>query len=391
MEQPAVKNSGKRPNRASHSRRIARYFTFGIILVALGAFGAWYVLERPEINNEPISQRQSIESDGNLNPTDDEGIITKVVEKAAPSVVSITTRTQVSSVFGTASQAGAGSGVIVSSDGYILTNKHVVADTDALRVVTSEGKIYEEVSVVGTDPLNDIAYLKIKDAKDLVAAELGDSSTIRVGQGVIAIGNSLGQYQNTVTSGIISGKGRPVAAQSEAGDGSVETLTDLLQTDAAINPGNSGGPLLNRAGQVIGINTAVAADAQGIGFAIPINATKGILKSVQAGKGVQRSYLGVRYVPITAEVAEQYKLKAGEGAYVTSNRGDAVQASGPADKAGIKDGDIIKKVNGLVVGPQGGVSSLIGEYAPGDTVEITVARGGRELTLKATLGAYPNI
>lgn len=392
MEQPSVKNSGRKPNKVSHSRRIARYFTVGIVLIALGAFGAWYVLERPPTNNEPVTQRQSLESDGNLNPTDDEGIITRVVEKAAPSVVSITTRTQVASIFGTASQAGAGSGVIVSEDGYIITNKHVVADIDALRVVTSEGRIFEDVSVVGTDPLNDIAYLKIKSASGLTPAELGDSSTIRVGQGVIAIGNSLGQYQNTVTSGIISGKGRPVTAQSESGGGSIETLTDLLQTDAAINPGNSGGPLLNRAGQVIGINTAVAADAQGIGFAIPINATKGILKSVQAGKGVQRAYLGLRYVPITAEVAEQYDLnKAGEGAYVTSNRGAAVQSGGPADQAGIKDGDIIMKINGLLVGPQGGVSSLIGEYAPGDTVEITVERGGRELTLKATLGAYPDI
>jgi serine protease Do len=204
----------------------------------------------------------------------------------------------------------------------------------------------------------------------------------------VAIGNSLGQYQNTVTSGIISGKGRPVSAGSEDGSSS-ENLTDLLQTDAAINPGNSGGPLLNLSGQVIGINTAVAANAQGIGFAIPINSTKGTLKEVLAGKGVRRSYLGVRYVPLSAETAKQYNLSVRQGAYVIgSGAGSAVDANGPAAKAGIQEKDIITKVNGLEVGPRGSVSSLIGEYAPGDTVALTILRDSKTIVKNVTLAVF---
>ena len=205
---------------------------------------------------------------------------------------------------------------------------------------------------------------------------------------VVAIGNALGQYQNTVSSGIISGKGRPITAGGEGGD-SGESLTDLLQTDAAINPGNSGGPLLNYSGQVIGINTAVASNAEGIGFAIPVNATKGTLKGVLAGKGVQRSYLGLRYVEITAAVAKQYDLPVKKGAYVAADKGgSAVVADSPADKAGLKEKDIITKINDEEVGVSGGVATLVGEYAPGDTVEVTYLRDGAEKRVKVTLAAY---
>ena len=248
--------------------------------------------------------------------------------------------------------------------------------------------IYEKVSLVGVDPLNDIAYLKIDGAKGLKPASLGDSSTVRVGQGVVAIGNALGQYQNTVSSGIISGKGRPVNAGSENGSTS-ESLSDLLQTDAAINPGNSGGPLLNRSGQVIGINTAVAANAEGIGFAIPINAVKGTLASVISGKGVQRSYIGLRYVPVTPAIAKRFNLPVKQGAYVVSDGAtSAVETGGPADKAGISEKDIITKINGASVGEAGGVSTLIGAYAPGETVTVTYLRGGSERTTKVTLATY---
>lgn len=252
----------------------------------------------------------------------------------------------------------------------------------------ADGTTYSSVELVGTDPLNDVAFLKVNGVSNLSPAELGDSSTVRVGQEVVAIGNSLGQYQTTVTSGIISGKGRPIQASDGAG-ATAETLVDLLQTDAAINPGNSGGPLLNRAGQVIGINTAVAANAQGIGFAIPINATKGALKSVLAGKGVQRAYLGMRYVALTAATAKKYDVSSKQGAYIFAEEGQpAIIEDSPAQKAGLKDKDVVTKINGLAVGSEGGVSSLIGEYAPGDTVELTVLRGGKEIVLKATLGSY---
>jgi serine protease Do len=384
METPAP-----RPKKPMSRLKLALSFILvAVIFLLVGAGGMTvYNLVRSNTNQNSLTARQAVKDDGNLKTTNQEAVVENIVEKVSPSVVSIVTNVTVNSIFGTANQEAAGSGIIVSSDGYIMTNKHVVADATSIDVVLSDGTTYDKVSLVGTDPMNDIAYLKIEGTNNLTAATLGESSTVRVGQGVIAIGNSLGQYQNTVTDGIISGKGRPVTAGSGNG-GSSESLTDLLQTDAAINPGNSGGPLLNHSGQVIGINTAVAANAEGIGFAIPINAAKGTLKSVLAGKGVQRSYLGLRYVQITAELAKKYNLATKQGAYVVSEGGTAVLSGGPADKAGIKDKDIITKINGLAVGSQGGVSSLVGEYAPGDTIELTLLRGGGERTVKVTLGSY---
>ncbi len=358
-------------------------------LVALGILVAgvlyWYMTYA---NNAPLTERNVPQTDGNLQTTTNEDIITSIAENVSPSVVSIVTNVTTQTIFGAAQGEAAGTGIIISKDGYILTNKHVVSGSDKVEVILSNGTSYMNVTVVGSDPLNDIAFLKINGVNDLSPAELGDSATTRVGQEVVAIGNSLGQYQTTVTSGIISGKGRPITAGSE-GTGETESLTDLLQTDAAINPGNSGGPLLNRSGQVIGVNTAVAANAQGIGFAIPINATKGALKQVLAGKGVERSYLGLRYITLTPDVAKQYNVSVTQGAYIIgAESSPGVLPGGPADKAGLREKDIITKVNNMTVGPQGGVSSLIGEYAPGDTVSLLVLRDGRELTLKATLEAY---
>lgn len=354
-----------------------------LVLVALLA----YVQISRTTNHTPTS-RTTVANDGNLKSTSTEEAIATVADKVSPSVVSIVTNVVTQSIFGSAEGQAAGTGIIVSKDGYILTNKHVIDGASKVEVFLSDGTSYENVSVVGTDPLNDIAYLKVNGVSNLTPAVLGDSSTARVGQEVVAIGNSLGQYQNTVTSGIISGKGRPVSAGSE-NSSSTETLTDLLQTDAAINPGNSGGPLLNLSGQVIGINTAVAANAQGIGFAIPVNSTKGTLKGVLAGKGVRRAYLGVRYVPLSAETAKQYHLSVRQGAYVISgDSGSAVDANGPAAKAGIQEKDIITKVNGLEVGPRGSVSSLIGEYAPGDTVTLTLLRDSKTITKNVTLAVF---
>ncbi|NCC20583.1 trypsin-like serine protease, partial [Candidatus Saccharibacteria bacterium] len=237
------------------------------LVVGAGVLGAWLSSQATQKNNSLTSG-----VDGNQVVTEDEADLANIVKKVGPTVVSVvTTQTTGSGRFQTTSE-GAGTGIIVSADGYILTNRHVVQDARTLEIINSEGERYSDVTLVGSDPLNDIAILKIKGAKDLPAAELGDSGTVRVGQRVIAIGNSLGQYQNTVTSGIISGLGRPVTAATDELGMNVESLTDLLQTDAAINPGNSGGPLINMAGQVIGINTAIVSDAQSVGFAIPINA-----------------------------------------------------------------------------------------------------------------------
>lgn len=377
-------------NKQSLSARQPRKHPVVVVIVAIilalgvGGVAYWYSIT----NHAPTTSRQTTQNDGNLTPTGTENAITKVVDKVAPSVVSIVTNTTRQTLFGASQGQAAGTGIILSKDGYILTNNHVVASATKIEVVATDGTTYDEVEVVGADPLNDISYLKIKNAKDLQPAELGDSSTLRIGQQVVAIGNALGQYQNTVSSGIISGKGRPITAGGEGGD-SGESLTDLLQTDAAINPGNSGGPLLNYSGQVIGINTAVASNAEGIGFAIPVNATKGMLKGVLAGKGVQRSYLGLRYVEITAAVAKQYDLPVKKGAYVAADKGgSAVIADSPAGKAGLQEKDIITKINDEEVGVSGGVSTLVGEYAPGDTVEVTYLRGGAEKRVKVTLATY---
>lgn len=354
-----------------------------IAVICAGIY--WYT----HTNHSAVTTRQSVQNDGNSLTTSTENTISSVVEKVSPSVVSIVTKVTTQSIFGASQAEAAGTGIIISKDGYILTNKHVVSGATQAQVVTSDGTTYDNVQIVGSDPLNDVAYLKIAGVDNLTPAMMGDSATTRVGQQVIAIGNALGQYQNTVSSGIISGKGRPVSASDEAGTSS-ETLTDLLQTDAAINSGNSGGPLLNLSGQVIGMNTAVASNAEGIGFAIPINATKGTTKTVLEGKGVQHAYLGVQYVSITAAIAKQYNLSSRQGAYITSTGGSssAVINGSPADKAGLQDKDIITKINGETIGADGGMSSIIGEYAPGDTVEVTYLRGGSERTTKVTLVAY---
>ncbi len=324
-------------------------------------------------------------TDGNAIVSADEEDISAVASKVGPSVVSIVTKEQLQTSLGAQTQEGAGSGIIISSDGYILTNKHVISGGGQLSVIASDGTVYDNARVVGTDPLNDLAFIKLSGVSNLTAATLGDSSSVRIGQKVVAIGNSLGEYQNTVTSGIISGAGRPVSAQ----DGnSVENLTDLLQTDAAINPGNSGGPLVNLSGQVIGINTAVAQDAQSIGFSIPINSAKGIIKNLLKTGQVQRAYVGVNYITITPEVAKQYNLSVKKGAYVIADRGSSVVSGSPAAKAGIKDKDIITKVGDIEVGERGSVASLISEYTLGDQVPLTILRDGKQMTVMVTLEAY---
>lgn len=318
-----------------------------------------------------------------------EGSIADIASKVSKSVVSIVTSTKSMNLFGqsTDSQA-AGTGIIVTKDGYILTNKHVINGAHKVTVVLDDGTTYEDVEVVATDPLNDVAFLKIKDVDDLTPATLGDSKTINVGQQVIAIGNALGEYQNTVTSGIISGTGRSVTASDGTGS-NVETLSDMIQTDAAINSGNSGGPLVNAAGEVIGINTATSSTAENMGFAIPISSVKGMLSQlIETGKA-ERTYLGVYASAITPEAAKEYNLPVSTGAYLYSPSAySAIVKDSPAAKAGLKDKDIITAVNGTKVGAAGSLADLIGEYKPGDTVQLTVIREGKEMTVNVTLEGY---
>lgn len=341
-------------------------------LTACAGAGVMYSLmsaNRSELNSSSI--------DGNKLQLKNETSIAKVASDVAPSVVSITTK----SGAGLSSKQGAGTGIVVSEDGYVITNKHVIKNASDIAVTTSDGLIFDNVKTIGEDPLNDVAFLKINGAKKLKPAKLGNSSTLQIGQNVVAIGNTLGLYQNTVTSGIVSGLGRP-AASSQSG-GSAESLNDLIQTDTAINPGNSGGPLVNLAGQVIGINTAIVSNAQGIGFAIPIDVVKGMLEGVLKKGKLERAYLGVRYGEITPAIAKQRNLSTNRGALVAE---DGVEAGGPADKAGIKPGDIITKVGDLVVGEKGNVSSLISRYKPGDNVDIVALRNGKQINFKVRLG-----
>lgn len=347
------------------------------------------------LNNNKSQPVATVSADGYYQGNSiefEETSIAGVVSKVTPAVVSIISETRSSgyySLFGSSTSQAAGTGMIVSADGYILTNKHVIEGATKVYIVTDSGDTYEDVDIVGEDPLNDVAYLKVNNVDNLPTITLGDSKTIAVGQPVLAIGNALGAYQNTVTQGIVSGTGRSVTA-SDSSSSKSENLTDMIQTDAAINPGNSGGPLVNAAGEVIGINTAVAS-ANGMGFAIPISATKGMLASIMNNGKAERAYLGLTYVSVTAEVAKEANLDVTQGAYIynsSSRSGEAIVKNGPADKAGLKTKDVVTKVGNVEVGRAGSISTLIGEYKVGDTVELTYIRDGQTYTTNVTLEAY---
>lgn len=316
-----------------------------------------------------------------------EGSIADISNRVSASVVSIVIETTSKNWYGqSTSSSAAGTGMIVSSDGYILTNKHVVEKANKINVVTDDGTTYTDVALVGTDPLNDVAFIKINNVNNLQPIALGDSKTLQAGQQVIAIGNALGQYQNTVTEGIISGTGRSLIATDSSNYANYERLSDMIQTDASINSGNSGGPLVNAGGQVIGINTAVYSDGNGIGFAIPISGVKGMLKSVIEKGVAERAYIGVSYANITPDIQKEYNLAVSEGAYISGD--NAIIKNGPAEKAGLQSGDIITTVNGVKIGKAGSLSTLIGEHSVGETIELTIIRGGKEQAIKLTAEAY---
>jgi serine protease Do len=282
---------------------------------------------------------------------------------------------------------GGGSGFIISSDGLILTNKHVVSDTAAdYTVLTNDGKKYD-AKVLARDPAQDLAVLKIT-ASDLPVVALGDSDSIKLGQTAIVIGNALGEFRNTVSVGVISGLSRTITA-SGASFGN-ETIQNVIQTDAAINPGNSGGPLLNLKGEVIGINTAIASGAQSIGFALPINQAKRDIESVKKTGDIKIPYLGVRYISIDADVAKTQKLSVDHGALVRgSGDGPAVIKDSPADKAGLEAEDIILEVNGVKVDDTNSLGNLIQRYNIGDTITLKIQRGDKTLELKVNLTERP--
>ena len=382
----AAQNDSAKIDKKTNGNTLA--ITLSCVAVALsGASGVFSYLSYEKANT-PLTILSASGVDGNT-ASFVEGSVADIVDKVSESVVSILTSVVSTSYFGQSyTSEAAGTGIIVTEDGYILTNKHVIDGTTSISVVLDDGTTYKDVEVAAVDPLNDVAFLKVKDVSGLKAATLGDSKTISVGQQVIAIGNALGQYQNSVTSGIISGTGRSLTATDSTGSMS-EQLSDMIQTDAAINSGNSGGPLVNAAGEVIGINTATSSSAQNMGFAIPISSVKGMLTQLKETGKASRAYVGVYSIEITPEVMKTYNLPVSEGVYLyNSSAYSAVISGSPAEKAGLKNKDIVTAINGIKIGTNGSLSSLIGEYKPDDTVQLTVIREGKEIAINITLGAY---
>lgn len=281
-------------------------------------------------------------------------------------------------------QIGSGSGFFVTDNGYIITNRHVVDDTQAEYTVITNSGARHKASVVARDPIHDLAILKI-DGSNYPTVTLGDSNSIKIGQTAIAIGNALGEFQNTVSVGVISGQHRTITAGGRGAQ--TEELRQVIQTDAAINPGNSGGPLLNSRGEVIGINTAMAGGAENIGFALPVNLAKKDLESIKANGKITYPFLGIQYVIITPEVKQSRNLSVDYGALLTpgNNGGSAIVPGSPAEKAGLRNGDIILELDGTRITKDRSLAELIEEHKVGDTVRLKVLRDGKELDINVIL------
>ncbi|MBI5466027.1 MAG: trypsin-like peptidase domain-containing protein [Candidatus Kerfeldbacteria bacterium] len=365
--------------------------------------------------NAPASQTLSVQ---------EESATTEVVKKMAPSVVSIIISKDLSKIynltgpnpfpfdnfFGPNSpfnfffggqqrpsqqqppgkqEVGGGTGFVIDqAKGLILTNRHVVEDTEAdYTVLTNDGKRLD-AKVVARDTVNDLALVQVQD-KSLPSLELGESDNVAIGQTVIAIGNALGEYRNTVTKGVISGIGRNVVAGD--GQGSSESLEGVFQTDAAINPGNSGGPLINLAGQVIGINTAVNKEGQLIGFAIPSNEAKRLVDSFAKYGRIVRPYLGIRYVIVTPELARANKLEVNYGALIIQGKNEgelAVVPGSPADKAGLVENDIILEINGQKIDQEHSLVKQLSRFSPGESVKLKIYHKGKQQDVSIKLEEY---
>jgi serine protease Do len=359
------------------------YLVVGIIIGSIigGIFGTFIVFKNPTLF--PWVANQSIGTQTGSNQTtvqvptnlvDIQSQVEEIANKISPAVVKIVSTTQIIDpfFFQIIPQQGLGSGVIIRSDGLILTNNHVIADATKIEVTLSNGKTYKG-EVLGTDPTSDLALVKI-NATDLPTATLGDSSKAKVGEFVIAIGNPYG-LDHTVTLGVISAVERNI----DTGD---STMYGVIQTDAAINPGNSGGPLVNLKGEVIGINTMIYQNAQGLGFAVSSNTAKRVIDSILKTGSVKWPYLGVKVTTMTQELANAYNIKYTEGAFVA----DVVVGS-PAYIAGIRKYDIITAVNDKAIKTSDDLISTIRNYSPNDKVNITVSRNGKIMNFEVVLGS----
>jgi serine protease Do len=283
---------------------------------------------------------------------------------------------------------GGGSGFLIDPSGIILTNRHVVADPEAEYIVLLNNDKRYKAQVVAKDPINDVAILKIETTeKNLPTVELGDSSQLELGQTVVAVGNALGTFQNTVSAGVISGLSRQITAFSGF-DHRMQRLRGLIQTDAAINPGNSGGPLVDLEGRAIGINAAMVFGAENIGFALPINSAKKDLEDLKKYGRIIQPFLGVRYVVITKELQKKYNLPTKMGALILSENipdGQAVIPDSPAAKAGLQEGDIILEVEREKVSTKSPLEDILQKFKVGDSVEIKFLQKGKEKSCKVIL------
>ena len=363
---------------------LAAVLASGGTVLALGAAGALY---RPA--SVSVSTNPQATNAGALQPVtiDESSATIAVAAKVSPAVVRITvTGAATSGNLGVIPATGVGSGVIFDGNGWILTNHHVVEGGTKFDVELKDGRILSG-TVYGIDTLTDLAIVKV-EATGLPTAAIGESDALKVGELVVAIGSPLGTYSNSVTSGIVSAKGRSITTDTN------QSLTNLIQTDAAINPGNSGGPLLDAGGNVIGINTAIASNSNGIGFAIPIDIARPIMSQAIAGKPLSRPYMGIRFVSITRQLSVEKKLPVMVGALVGGFDANGqpvtgVEAGKPADVGGVKDGDIIQSIDGKVIDEEHPLDATLAQFSPGVTVNVQVLRAGKTLTLQVTLGTRP--
>jgi serine protease Do len=405
--------SVKRAQKIKKTHQLSKDYLFraAILLIVIisglaGFFGGWLGASHYDSTHSltPIAT-----GSGEVIVSNNGDTINKIASSVGQSVVSIDVTSNTASsgttdIFGLSGlspvdtqQQDAGTGIILSANGLIITNRHVIPQgTTSVSVTLSDGTQYNNVKVVGETAQNDsldIAFLQIQNlnGRTLVPATLGNSSNMKIGYPVVAIGNALGQFQNTVTSGIISGYGRSVQASASSGS-TAENLVDLFQTDAAINEGNSGGPLVNLNGDVIGINTAIASNAQNIGFAIPINDVTGLIKSVEQTGKLAQPYLGVIYIPITNDVAQQYNLSATNGAWIPPSGvigENPILSGSPAASANLQVGDIITKIDGTVLNENNSLTSILDQDSVGQSVTLTVIRNGKTISVPITLGTAP--
>ncbi len=367
-------------------------FIFSIIVIFIvglvGGIGGYLLAKNNFDSNE--QKNEIIREITSTKVTEEESAIINVAKNNKKAVVSILVNRSLKTLRGKIDQnIASGSGFFVTDDGYIITNKHVVGDSGNSYKIILDNKEELDASLVDIDPILDIAFLKInvKDRKfDKVT--LGESSNLQVGQSVIAIGNSLGEFSNTVSKGIISGLERQIVATDQSGNDS-ELLEDIIQTDASINPGNSGGPLLDINGNVIGVNVAKAQGGENIGFTIPIDYVRNILESVIKEGKIKRPFLGINYISITKNFAKENNLKYDYGALVSSqNNSSAVVKNSPADKAGIRLNDIILEINSIKIDENNSLRKVIQKYKVGDNIKVKILRGDSETEINITLENY---